>query len=158
MSHDQSIAAGYERTGDDWVKNPAMAVLEVLCRISAKHSKLYSFPSHQTIIELMLRWTGRVMSTRSLSRHLGALERDKWILRQRRHERGHLGDIAFHSTLYILCRRTVKSCRALGTSLWIHSTRWANSLFDIAGPILAESLTREHQLTTTRPAKWPPKT
>jgi hypothetical protein len=144
-------------TLNDYVRNPHMVVLDTLSRICAKHDKLYCYPSMHTLSELIHKFTGRSLSTRSLCRHLGALERDGWIGRQRRHKTGPTGELELHSTMYILTARSVKFCRALGTKLWVFSRSAAKSLIDHALPFLAETLARESKSTTHRAAQAPPR-
>jgi len=98
---------------NDYVAKPDFRILHVLTRICARHEKLYCYPSAQTIIELVLKFTGRSISLRSLSRHIGALERDGWLRRTRRHKTGLMGELELHSTLYMMTRRTVKWARSV---------------------------------------------
>lgn len=141
----------------DYVAKPDFRVLDVLARICTKYGKLYCYPSHRTIAELVFKFTGRSISTRSLCRHLGALERDGWIGRQRRHRTDLSGELELHSTLYLLSKRTVRWCRALASTVWNWSTAAAKSLIDYAVPVLAETLARESNLNHQRRRKPPPK-
>ena len=142
---------------DDYVATPDMRILHVLARLCARFEQLYCYPSHQTIRELAFRFTGRSISARSLCRHLGALERDGWITRRRRHERGRDGNLVLHSTLYVLRKRAIKFARATISSVWNWSTGAAKRLMDIAVPFLAETLAQGDQIYTQRRQKPPPK-
>jgi hypothetical protein len=111
----------------------------------------------KTIAYFVFRFTGRTISTRSLCRHLGALERDGWITRQRRHKTGSDGALELHSTLYVMTARTVKFCRSTGIKLWITSVSVAKDLIHIALPAVAETLARDHHSNYRRPPQGPPK-
>jgi len=145
-----------KHSANDYVRNPAFIILDMLARICARHEKLYCYPSHLTLVELIHKFSGRSMSTRTLCRHLGALERDGWLCRQPRHRQGPTGELELHSTLYMLTRRAVKFCRSLGTKLWTFSLPAAKALIHNALPLLAESLTRDSKSTTNRAAQAPP--
>jgi hypothetical protein len=140
-------------TGTDFVQKPDFRILDTLARVCARHDKLYCYPSHETIARLIWEFTGRTISTRSLCRHLGALQRDGWIKRQRRHRTGTDGKLELHSTLYMLTARAVKWCRALGIKLWIFQTAALKSLIDIALPLVAETLAQENKLYNKKPPR-----
>ena len=142
---------------NDYVATPDMRILLVLARLCTRQDKLYTCPSLQTIRELVWRFTARSISQRSLCRHLGALVRDGWITRQRRHRTSALGTLELHSTLYIMRRRTVKWVRSLGTNLWAFSLEAARSLMHIAMPELAQTLAQDVYSYTHRAAHGPPK-
>jgi len=142
---------------NDYVAKPDFRILHILTRICARHEKLYCYPSYQTIRELVMKFTGRSISLRSLSRHMGALQRDGWIGRTRRHKTGLMGELELHSTLYMMTKRTVKWARSVASNVWNWSTAAARSLIDIALPLVAENLTRENNSTTPRAARAPPK-
>ncbi len=142
---------------DPYVAKPDFRILLVLARLCNYHDKLYCYPNPRTIRDLVFRFTGRVLSNRTLSRHVGALDRDGWIRRQSRHDTGPTGELELHSNLYILTRRTVKWCRSLGTKLWNFSIPAAKSLIDIALPFVAETLAQAHHSTSHRAAHGPPK-
>ncbi len=142
---------------DDYVDTPDLRILHVLTRLCAYHSKLYCYPNYQTIREMIEKFTGRRISARSLARHLGALERDGWIGRQRRHTTDARGELELHSTLYMLTARACKLARATASTVWQWSTAAAKSLMDIALPLVAESLTRESNSNHQQRRKPPPK-
>ncbi len=155
---DFTPGAGYQRSGEDYVRTADFRVLDILARLALYKKQLYCYPSLQTIRELVFKFTGRSISERSLCRHLGALERDGWIGRQRRHETNrHTGELVLHSTLYLLTKRTVKWCRSVSSNVWNWSTATAKSLIDMALPVLAETLARENRSNTQRRRKPPPK-
>ncbi len=141
----------------DYVATPDMRILHVLARLCARHKKLYCYPSGQTIVEMVWKFTGRRMSRRTLWRHTGALERDGWIGRTRRHETGERGELVLHSTLYVLTRRALQMLRATMSDVWRWSTGAARSLIHIAVTEVAERLARENNSHYQRPLKRPPK-
>ncbi len=141
----------------DYVATPDMRILHVLARLCARYETLYCYPSGQTIVEMVWKFTGRRMSRRTLWRHTGALERDGWIGRQRRHETGERGELVLHSTLYVLTRRALTYLRATISFVWDWSTGAAKSLMNIAVTEVAERLARESYSHYQRPRKRPPK-
>jgi len=142
---------------NDYVATPDMRILHVLARLCARHEKLYCYPSGQTIVELVWKFTGRRMSRRTLWRHTGAMERDGWLGRTRRHETGDQGQLVCHSTLYVLTRRALKYLRATISNVWNWSTGAAKSLIHIAVTEVAERLARESKSHSNRAARAPPK-
>jgi hypothetical protein len=102
-------------------RNPDVRIIEVLAGLACRYNKAYSFPSQDKILELLKRHTGRLMSRRTLNRHLAALERDGWVRRLRRHRRGQSGALELHSTLYHMLRRTVAWVHKMGraASTWL---------------------------------------
>ncbi len=141
---------------NDYVQKPDMRILMVLARLCTKFDKLYCYPSMETIAELVFKFTGRAISERTMCRHLGALERDGWLKRQRRHERDINGELQLHSSLYMLTKRTVTWMRSLGTKLWIWSAERVKSLIHIALPLVAETLAQETKSNLHRAAHAPP--
>jgi hypothetical protein len=87
------------------VKNPDLRILEVLAGNAAHWNKTYSWPSQEKILDLLRRFTGRIMSRRTLNRHLNALQSMCYLRRIRRHRRNHAGQIEMHSTLYTVTAR-----------------------------------------------------
>jgi hypothetical protein len=141
----------------DYVATPDMRILHVLMRMCSRSEMLYCWPSQQRILEWVHRFTGRAMSRRTLNRHLGALERDCWLRRQRRHETGELGDLVLHSSLYIMTRRACKWARSTISRLWNWHVPAAKSLIDIAVPLSALTLAQDTYSYTHRAARGPPK-
>lgn len=86
----------------DAVKNPDSRIVEVLAGLAAHTYKSWCFPSQEKIVELLKRFTGRVMSRRTLNRHLAGLERDGQIRRKRRHIRDKRLGMVLRSTLYTI--------------------------------------------------------
>lgn len=92
----------------DYVATPDFRLVVVLWGLATTHSKLYAYPAQQTLLDLVRRFHGRQLSRRSANRHLGALQRDGWIQRIRRHRyRPGIG-LEMHSTLYKFTRRAVR--------------------------------------------------
>lgn len=89
----------------DAVINPDTKICEVLAGLAAHHWRTWCFPSQDKICELLQRFTGRVMSRRTLNRHLNALERDGMLRRQRRHKRDPHRGMMLRSTLYTIAGR-----------------------------------------------------
>lgn len=90
-----------------------MRLLAILTGLCAHVGKLYCFPSQEKILELLRKRYSVDMSRRSLNRHLGALARDFYIQRVRRHcqTRGATGRrLVLHSTLYKLTGRAMDFC------------------------------------------------
>lgn len=158
MNDRAEAVCDFTRTGADYVDKPDFRVLDILARLCARFEKLYCYPSHQTLCELVFKFTGRRMSTRTLCRHLGALERDGWLGRQRRHETNMRGALELHSTLYVLTKRSVKWARSVASNVWNWSTGAAKSLLDIALPVVAQTLAREGHSHLRTAAQAPPKT
>jgi len=109
------------------------------------------------IQELLFKFTGRRLSLRSLARHLGALEDQGYIRRQRLHETGYAGELVLRPTLYILCQRSVQRARNLASNVWHWSTAAAKSLMSLPMPILAETLTPGGPIYTKQRRRAPPK-
>ena len=84
------------------VRKPDMAVAFVLAGLAGSFGKHYCYPTHQTILRLLRTRYGRVMTPRTLCRHLNGLERGGWLQRRRRHERDRVAGRGwiFKSTLY----------------------------------------------------------
>lgn len=141
----------------DYVTTPDMRILHVLARECAHVSKLYCYPSGQTIVEWVFKFTGRRMSRRTLWRHLGALQRDGWLGRQRRHKTDLRGELELHSTLYVLTARALRYLRATISDVWKWSTAAAKSLMHIAVTEVAERLARESNSHLQQRQKPPPK-
>lgn len=92
----------------DYVATPDFRLVVTLWGLATSHGKLWAYPSQTTLTALVRRFHGRALSRRSASRHLGALERDNWIRRVRRHRRARDGSLELHSTLYHLTRRAIR--------------------------------------------------
>lgn len=93
------------RTGASYVLNPRLDFISLLVNSARYHGKDYSFMSHEYIRQAYHRTTGHDIGERALNNHLGALERDGYFARVRRHVRGPDGSLILHSTLYRLKRR-----------------------------------------------------
>jgi len=111
---------------DDYVATPDLRILAVLSGFCGYHGKLWCFPNQRTIAETLARRYQRTLTRRSINRHLGALERDHYIERKRRHRRGPLGRIDMHSTIYVLKARAVRALKDFGAfMLTVAAHPWA---------------------------------
>jgi hypothetical protein len=142
---------------NDYVQTPDLRILDTLTGLCAHQGRLYTKVSQGKILELCEKFTGRRLSVRTLSRHLGALVQDGYIRRQRRHDSAIDGRLILRATLYIIARRAVERARNLTSSVWHWSTAAAKSLMDIALPLLAETLDPSGSIYNKRAAQAPPK-
>lgn len=90
---------------DSTVINPDTKICEVLAGLAAHNWKTWCYPSQLKLCELLQRFTGRVMSRRTLNRHLNALERDGQLRRVQRHHHDKQRGMVLRSTLYIIAGR-----------------------------------------------------
>ena len=141
----------------DYVAKPDLRILDVLTGLCAHQGRLYTKVHYWKIIELVEKFTGRRLSKRTLSRHLGAFVEQDYIRRQRRHESALNGELILQCSLYALCRRAVQRARNLTSNVWNWSTAAVKSLMDIALPLLAQTLTPSGSIYTKRAARAPPK-
>jgi len=141
-----------------YVKTPDFRILWMLSRLCTRYSKIWMHPRQQTLLEMVQRFTGRGMSTRSLSRHVGALVRDGWLLHKLRHRQRADGSLECRASLYVLTKRTLRWLRSLGVTLWENCGLFDKSLSNIGLTILAESTNPEYYSTTNRAAYRPPRT
>jgi hypothetical protein len=110
----------------DYVKHPDIRILSVIAGLSASFDRLWCFPNQRTIKRLLLEHYNKAMSLRSINRHLGALERDGHIHRQRRHEKKNTGTLILHSTLYVIKAHAVQTLGKLSRFCAFAAThRWA---------------------------------
>ena len=148
----------FTRTGADYVKTPDLRILDVLSGLAGKvEHRLWTKVRYIKIQELLFKFTGRRLSLRSLARHLGALEEQNYLRRQRLHETGWQGELVLRPTLYVLCQRAVQRARNLSSNVWHWSTAAAKSLMSIPMPILAETLTPGGHIYTKQRRRAPPK-
>lgn len=82
------------------VKNPDPRIVEVLLGLMGWARKTYVYPSQAKLLELLRSFTGRVMSRRTLCRHLRALERDGHVRRCRRIAERPADVLHVRTTLY----------------------------------------------------------
>jgi len=141
----------------DYVATPDMRILDTIGGLCAVQGRLYTKVGHAKILELLEKFTGRRISVRTLSRHLGALTEQGYIRRQRRHDTAINGTLVLRCSLYMLCKRAVQRARNLTSSVWNWSTAAAKSLMDIALPLLAETLDPSGPIYKKRAAQAPPK-
>ena len=131
----------------DYPITPDLRVLSILADLCGRHGKLWCFPNGQTIREMLANRFARVMSPRTLWRHLGALERDHYIKRQRRHKATPAGYLELHSTIYTLLRRTIRAMRGLTAYMIVAAGhRWARRWFPPV-PKPAQSTPRQGDIT-----------
>lgn len=95
------------------VINPDTRICEVLAGLAAHHHKTWCFPTQQKLVELVKRFTGRVLCRRTLNRHLAGLERDGHIRRIRRHRAERGRGMTFHSTVYVIGGRYLARIRRI---------------------------------------------
>jgi DNA-binding transcriptional ArsR family regulator len=111
----------------DYVAKPDFRILNVLAGLAASFERLWCFPNQATIVRLLALHHGITMSRRALNRHLGALERDGYIDRQRRHAKKKTGTLILHSTLYKIKGHAVQTIAKLSRFLSIAAAhKWAS--------------------------------
>ena len=84
------------------MKNIDTSILEVLSSLSSYFGKDYCFPSQNTLLDLLRTLKNKIMSRRTLCRHLKTLEEEGLIKRKRRLSAGPDGKPIFASTLYTI--------------------------------------------------------
>lgn len=104
-------------SGTDYVRTPDMRILAVLWGLAGHIGRTWCHPSQGKLCELVAKRYRRGISRRHLNRHLGALERDGYIRRIRRHRRGPGGRIDMHSTAYAIRLRTHRLFSQLAPAL-----------------------------------------
>ena len=142
---------------NDYVATPDLRITLVIARLCWRFQKNYAYPKYKTIQAQVLQLTGRSISIRSLARHLGAIVRDGWLERRRRHRTAPDGSLQLHSTLYICTARTRRWLANLGATWWITSTAARNALIPLAVPVLADTPKEETYFYNNRAARAPPK-
>ena len=157
MNARAEAVAHFTRTHADYVKTPDLRILDVLSGLCGKEKRLWVKVRYVKIQELLFKFTGRRLSTRSLARHIGALEDQGYLRRQRLHETGWAGELVLRATLYVLRQRSVQRARNLASNVWHWSTAAAKSLMDIAMPILAETLAPGGHIYQKQRRRAPPK-
>lgn len=94
----------------DYVRRPELRLVAIISGLCTHYGKMYVFPSQEKLLQLLAKRYGVKMSLRTLNRHLGALERDFYIRRVRRHKltRGPTGPrLLLRSTLYKMTARSI---------------------------------------------------
>lgn len=147
----------FTRTHADYVKTPDLRILDVLSGLCGKEKRLWTKVRYVKIQDLLFKFTGRRLSVRSLARHIGALEDQGYLRRQRLHETGWAGELVLRATLYVLRQRSVQRARNLASNVWHWSTAAAKSLMDIAMPILAETLAPGGHMYKKQRRRAPPR-
>jgi len=110
------------------VINPDMRVLFILTGLATHMKKRYVYPSQLYICKRMRQMSGRVMSMRTVNRHLASLERDGLIRRQRRITHSKIRGTEFRSTLYHITQLAEKILRPAIESFTKQVNNWANLL------------------------------
>lgn len=82
------------------LKTDELAILDLLKGMSKKYDKKYCYPAQETILELLKKFHGIVMSIRTLNRRLAKLQKMGLIRRIRRLTRS-----AWTSSAYYVCDR-----------------------------------------------------
>jgi hypothetical protein len=129
-------------------------LLQLLAGLCGHFGKPYTFPSQQTILEILQRRYRLAISRRTLNRRLRHLEIAGMITRTRRHKHDRpSGRLILRSTLYFVTsfgRRMVKKT----------VDNLSKFLRNIAVPHLAQQLSTIRSLTpkylTTAAGGWPP--
>jgi hypothetical protein len=143
---------------NDYVRHPDLRILETLCRLASWRCRTWCYPSLKTIGELSLMFTKRFFPERTLCKHLGALVRDGWLRRQRRHTTAKDGSLELHSTLYVMTARAWFWAKGLGLNVQNRYTAARNSLPLIALPDQADRTVPRGLFTPNRAARAPPRT
>jgi hypothetical protein len=99
------------------VRNPDWRILEVICGLAASFGKSHCYPSQDKLLELIERFTGRVMSRRTLNRHLNALCAGQYLRRIRRHTKDKVHGYLLRSTCYVpmwrYCQRLARNAKTI---------------------------------------------
>lgn len=93
------------------VINPDLRICALLMQLAGHHQLHYCHPSQAKIIELLKQFTGRVMSRRTLNRHLAALCELGYLRRTRRHQYHRRRGFLLRSTLYHIGGRYLAQLR-----------------------------------------------
>jgi hypothetical protein len=134
------------------VRNPDFRVMEVIAGLAGHYGKNHCYPTQEKLLELVQRFTGRVMSRRTLNRHLNALCTGQWLRRIRRHVRDKHRGFLLRSTCYVpmwrYSRRLARNAKAifsmLQTQLRVNPT--------IPVTLMAQNMNRFYKsLITTAP-------
>ena len=87
---------------NDYVRKPDLRVLAVIVGLGGYLGRLWFPVSQAKQLQLLRDRYGLKMSRRHLNRQLGALARDGYVRRIRRHKRGPGGRIDMHATVYAI--------------------------------------------------------
>ncbi len=142
----------------EYVEKPDFRILLVIARLCSRFGKTWLHPRQKRICELVEQFTGRKLSPRTLSRHVGALARDGWLKHRLRHYQGDDGEIVCRPSLYVLTTRTLRWLNNLGATLWKKCGSFGKLLNDMGATLLAECAGKPGGLVSTTPAadKPPP--
>jgi hypothetical protein len=149
-----------------FVYHPDLRILETLGRYCSWRGRTWcEIPIKRSpqragsigLIELVLMFTKRNFSERSLFDHLGALVRDGWIRRHRQHRTGRDGSLELKPTHYVLTNRAWSWLKGLGVNVKKRFTASPKSLPPIALQYSAEMTVNPVSFTPYRAAQAPPK-
>ncbi len=144
---------------DSYVYNPDLRILETLCRRASWSGRTWCQISAQRLLELVLIFTKRNISRRSLYDHLGGLIRAGYIRRQNMHRRSpYSGELELHPTLYVMTNRAWSWAKGLGVNVKKRFTATRKPLPDIAVQTSALSTVPGSSFTPYRAAHAPPRT
>ncbi len=163
--HDRSSYPGARRPEPAWtsggqgkyVDKADFRILLVVARLCSRFGKTWLTPTQKRICELVEQFTGRKLSPRTLSRHVGAFVRDDWLKHRLRHYRDDHGELVCRPSLYVLTRKTIRWLGSLGATLWKKCGSFGKLLNDMGATLLAECVeTPGCLLTPDRAADKPP--
>lgn len=123
---------GDRRRANDAPQKPSFDVFLALVNLAAHFNRAWVIVTQEKLLERVKASTGRVMSRRTLNRHLLALERRALINRTSRHRRTRTGKLQLQATLFTF---------GLKAKLWIKTMQRAGSipLGRLAVPKMAQS-------------------
>ncbi len=120
------------------VRNPDWRIIETLAGLAGHHYRTWSYPTQEKILELLKRFTGRVMSRRTLNRHLKALQDGGWLRRIRRHVHDRKRGFVLRSTCYVIAGRYAARIVRVIKAAWRTSQSPAKSTAAIHVPQVAQ--------------------
>lgn len=130
---------------DNVTLKPELRIIAVLSYLSNKYGRSWSYPSQDTILELLKRFHALTLSRRSLNRNLAGLEALGYIKRTRRHTKDRHGALILKSTVYTLLRPAFEFARTLGETIAKLSTILVHNFKVFAVPKPAQ-YARHHYL------------
>jgi len=142
---------------NDYVINPDFRVLTILAGLAGHQGRTWCNPYQKTLLRLIGQFTQRLMSRRTLLRHLGALVRDNWIERINRHQRLPSGELDLRASAYVITLKAQKWLGAMRRSVGRMFTAPPNTLTLLAVPDWAHSLDTDVSIYIHTAAIPPPK-
>jgi len=82
-----------------------VCILQTISWLSKRAGKRYCYPSQAALVEILAASYQIKRCRRTLNYHLSSLEQLGYLRRIRRTHTGENGEIAFASTIYVLCKR-----------------------------------------------------